>query len=149
MVSSKIVIVAPQTEKEFEAYFLLRYQMLRKPWNKPKGSEKDDMENKCIHAMAIDENNDVVGVCRLQFNSLDEAQIRYMAVAELIQGKGIGKTLINYLENKAREKGIQKIILQSRSSAVEFYIKCGYQVREKSYLMWGEIQHFLMEKNLK
>ena len=149
MVSSKIVIVAPQTEKEFEAYFLLRYQMLRKPWNKPKGSEKDDMENKCIHAMAIDENNDVVGVCRLQFNSLDEAQIRYMAVAELIQGKGIGKTLISYLENKAREKGIQKIILQSRSSAVEFYIKCGYQVREKSYLMWGEIQHFLMEKNLK
>ena len=149
MVSSKIVIVAPQTEEEFEAYFLLRYQVLRKPWNKPKGSEKDDMENKCIHAMAIDENNNLVGVCRLQFNSIDEAQIRYMAVAELIQGKVIGKTLINYLENKAREKGIQKIILQSRSSAVEFYIKCGYQVRGKSYLMWGEIQHFLMEKNLK
>ena len=45
MIFSKITIIEPQTPKEFEAYYLLRYEVLRKPWKQPFGSEKDDMES--------------------------------------------------------------------------------------------------------
>ena len=98
--------------------------------------------------MACDKENTVLGVCRLQLNSPEEAQLRFMAVKENTQGLGIGKKLIAFAELEANEKGASKIILQSREIAVEFYKKCGYTVVKKSFLMWEEIQHYLMEKKL-
>lgn len=98
--------------------------------------------------MACDEKNTVLGVCRLQFNSSTEAQLRFMGVHSDTQGLGIGKKLISYAEQKAKQQGANKMILQAREIAVEFYKKCGYSIVEKSFLMWDEIQHYLMEKNL-
>lgn len=146
--TKEIKITEPQTTEQFEAYFLVRYETLRKPWNQPPGSERDDQENESMHAMACDKNNAVLGVCRLQLNSPAEAQLRYMGVRTEAHGLGIGRKLIEYMENKARVKGATRLILQARENAVEFYKKCGYRVVEKSYLMWDQIQHFLMEKEL-
>lgn len=142
-----VKIIEPQTEEQLEAYYLLRFEVLRKPWNQPPGSEKDDNENNCVHIMAVN-GKEVLGVCRLQFNSGSEAQLRYMGVRKNTQGMGIGKQLINYAEQKARHKKAEKLILQARENAVDFYIKCGYTLLKKSYVMWGQIQHFLMEKKL-
>ena len=122
--------------------------MLRKPWNQPLGSEKDAHEETSIHIMACDEKNTVLGVCRLQLNSSTEAQLRFMGVKENTQGLGIGKKLISYAEQKAKQQGVTKLILQAREIAVEFYKKCGYSIVEKSFLMWDEIQHSLMDKKL-
>ena len=146
---SIISIVEPQTTEEFEAYFLVRYNVLRKPLGKPKGSERDEMEMDCAHAMAIDSNGKIIGVCRLQFNSPTQAQIRYMAVIEKEQGRGIGKRLIQYMEDKAKQRNVENVILHARSSALNFYLNCGYTNNGKSYLMWDSIQHYLMYKFFK
>jgi len=98
--------------------------------------------------MACDDKGDIIGVCRLQMNSASIAQLRFMAVTENKQGTGIGKKLISFAEEKARQKGATTVILQSREIALEFYKKCGYGIKEKSFLMWNEIQHYLMEKKL-
>lgn len=98
--------------------------------------------------MACDQNNIVLGVCRLQFNTPAEAQLRFMGVKQDTQGLGIGKKLISFAEQKAKQKGAAKLILQAREIAVEFYKKCGYTIIEKSFLMWDEIQHYLMKKEL-
>ncbi|MBL0329607.1 MAG: GNAT family N-acetyltransferase [Bacteroidetes bacterium] len=143
-----MIIKEPQTSQEFEAYYLLRYEVLRKPWNQPVGSEKDNFEDSSVHIMACDQNNNILGVCRLQYNSPSEAQLRFMGVRENTQGLGIGKLLIAYAEEKAKQQGATKMILQAREIAVDFYKKCGYQIVEKSFLMWNEIQHYLMEKPL-
>jgi len=143
-----IKITEPQTAEQFEAYYLLRYEVLRKPWNQPPGSEKDAQEHECTHIMAVNEYDEVLGVCRLQLNSSTEAQLRYMGVKSETQGLGIGKKLIAYAEEKARRQGAETMILQAREIAVEFYKKCGYKIAEKSFLMWGEIQHYLMNKDL-
>jgi N-acetylglutamate synthase-like GNAT family acetyltransferase len=143
-----VKISEPHTPEEFGAYYLLRFELLRKPWNRPLGSEKDEHENESIHAMAINEKNKVIGVCRLQFNSDDEAQIRFMAVKENYREQNVGRKLIEYLEEKATKHSAKKVILHSRENAVLFYERCGYVVKEKSYLMWDEIQHYLMEKKL-
>ena len=52
------------------------------------------------------------------------------------------------LLEQAKSLGAQEIILHARENAVNFYKHCGYTVVEKSYLMWGEIQHYLMKKDL-
>ncbi len=146
---SNITIVEPQTSEEFEAYFLVRYNVLRKPWRKPIGSEKDEMEKDCTHAMAIDSNGNIIGVCRLQFNSPSQAQIRYMAVIESEQGQGIGSRLLHYMEDKAKRNNVKNVILHARSSALNFYLNCGYVNNGKSYLLWDSIQHYLMSKFFK
>lgn len=97
-------ICEPKSDDDFKKYYELRWKILREPWNQPRGSEKDEMEDESIHIMACI-GDEVVGVSRLHFNSDEEAQIRYMAVDNAHQRKGIGKTLLRELEKRAREGG--------------------------------------------
>ncbi len=138
----------PVTPEDFEKYYQLRWEVLRKPWNQVKGTEKDDLEDFSFHLMAVDKKNECIGVGRLQFNSNEEAQVRFMGVRNDQQGKGVGKKLIRKLEQKAKEKGVKKIILQARENAVPFYLSIGYKKIEKSFLMWGLIQHYKMQKEI-
>ena len=142
-------IIEPDSSAEFEQYYNLRYEVLRKPWLQPKGSEKDDGDKSSIHRMIIDESNGkAVAVGRLQFNTSEEAQIRYMAVSDNYQLKGYGNIIIKTLEDIALNKGIRNIILQARENALKFYWKNGYEIIEKSYLLFDEIQHWLMVKKI-
>jgi predicted GNAT family N-acyltransferase len=138
----------PQKKSEFKQYYHLRWLLLRAPWNQPEGSEVDNIENQCFHIMAIDDKDDIIGVARLQFNTVTEAQIRYMAASEAHQRHGIGHELVNTLEQHAIKSQHKKIVLDAREPAVPFYEKLGYEVIEKSYLLFDEIQHFRMTKEL-
>jgi len=144
-----VKIIEPNSSAEFEQYYNLRYEVLRKPWLQPKGSEKDDGDKLSIHRMIIDESNGkAVAVGRLQFNTSEEAQIRYMAVSDNYQLKGYGNIIVKTLEDIALNKGIRNIILQARENALKFYWKNGYEIIEKSYLLFDEIQHWLMVKKI-
>ena len=147
MVQETIIIRSPENETEWEEYFSVRYQTLRAPWHQPPGSERDEKENQAIHAAAF-YNSKIIGVARLQQIEPGKGQIRYMGVLPEFNGKGIGSALLQFLENKAKENHITSIILNARENAVPFYIKNGYEVIEKSYLLWNEIQHYLMQKKL-
>jgi N-acetylglutamate synthase-like GNAT family acetyltransferase len=81
-------------------------------------------------------------------SAVRQGQVRCVAVATDQQGKGIGKLIMSYLEKVAMEKGWQEIILEARENAVPFYESIGYSIIEKSYLLFGEIQHYRMKKAL-
>ena len=145
----KITVIEPQTPEEFKQYYSLRYEILRKPWGQPKGSERDNDDEISHHRLIIDEITGVtIAVGRLQFNTKEEAQIRYMAVADNYQGQGLGSKIVTALEDIALDKGARRIILQARKNAVQFYQSNGYKVVEKSYILFDEIQHWLMKKEL-
>ena len=146
------VISQPETKIEYKQYYQLRWKTLRAPWNQPEGSEVDDIEDLCIHIMVIDtnhvENNNVIGVARLQLNSSTEAQIRYMAVAGEYERQGVGRELVKALEQHAKKSSCKNIVLHAREPALGFYQKLGYKVIKKSYCLFDEIQHFQMIKEL-
>ena len=137
----------PQSKNEFERYYELRWRILRAPWNEPKGSEVDDNENDCFHVMATDDDK-VIGVGRLQYNSNNEAQIRYMAVDDNYEGNGIGSSIVNALEQEATRTEHGLVVLDAREPAVGFYKKLGYKVKNKSYVLFDSIQHYRMIKLL-
>ena len=58
------------------------------------------------------------------------------AVANGFQGKGFGSNIINTLEGVALEKGIERIILQARENALQFYKNNGYEIVKKSYILF-------------
>ena len=142
-------IVEPKSLEEMKNYFFLRYKVLREPWKQPIGSEQDSDESSSIHRMIVDSNTSkIIAVGRLHFNNNKESQIRYMAVSPEFQNQGLGTKILFELEKIAISKGANRMILQSRENAIEFYKINGYVARNKTYLLFDKIQHWLMEKKL-
>jgi predicted GNAT family N-acyltransferase len=142
-----VTIKQPESTEELAQYFELRWRILRAPWGEPQGSEIDDIEDRCCHIMAMDDQI-IVGVGRLQFNSADEAQIRYMAVKMDYEGNGIGRIIVNALEQEAMDRNINTVTLDAREPAVGFYQNLGYSVECKSYVLFDKIQHYRMTKQV-
>jgi N-acetylglutamate synthase-like GNAT family acetyltransferase len=136
---------SPKDDKEWEDYFNLRYELLRKPHNQPRGSEKDDKENIAFHCAAF-WDDEIIGVGRLHWIE-DKAQIRYMAVKEDNRNNKIGTKILEYLENQALLKNTKIIFLNARERAVNFYQRNGY-ILVKTLDSFLGIKHFRMEKKL-
>ncbi|GAA5132334.1 bifunctional GNAT family N-acetyltransferase/hotdog fold thioesterase [Thalassotalea piscium] len=140
---------APQNPQEYEQYYQLRWQTLRAPWQQPLGSEQDELETQSVHRMVINEQGQVIAIGRLHFTNHNNAQIRYMAVADSFHGQGLGRVIIDALEQVAKKFGVATITLNAREQAVGFYQKLGYQGDLVSHVLFGEIKHIAMHKLLK
>lgn len=134
--------------RQIDGIINLRYDILRKPWNQPKETATDGMEDKAINAF-IEDDGKVVACGRLQDNGEGVGQIRYMAVNDNYQGKGLGKLIVTKLEEEAKLIGLKTIELQARENALEFYKSQGYIVKETTFKLWDIIQHYLMTKEFK
>jgi predicted GNAT family N-acyltransferase len=140
-------IKSPETELEWDKYFNFRWEMLRKPLGMSKETLKDELEDESHHLVAVDEQKEVIGGGRLHFNNNREGQIRYMAVSNTIQRKGLGSAIVSELEAIAREKGIQEMVLNARENAISFYLSMGYK-ETGPYKSDTGIPHITMCKKL-
>ena len=143
-----MIVRPPQTEEEFERYRDLRWRILRAPWNQPRITDLDDAGTQDFPIMVCEVDGIPIGVGRAHFISEYEAQIRSISVEEEWSGKGIGSIVLKELEKIVTARGAKRIIIHSRSNAVEFYKKHGYKGVEQSYTLFGVIHHFLMEKKI-
>jgi predicted GNAT family N-acyltransferase len=134
-------------DHEWEAYYDLRYRVLREPLNQPRGSERNDGDATGIH-FALYEDKTLKAIARLDRHDETTAQVRFVAVESAEQGKGYGRLIMEATEQHAEANGSTKIILHARDYAVEFYLKLGYTLIEPSHKLFGVLQHFLMEKIL-
>jgi N-acetylglutamate synthase-like GNAT family acetyltransferase len=135
------------TQNQIDTIINLRYDILRMPWNQPKETSSDGMEDTAINAF-IEDNGKAIACGRLQDNGAGVGQIRFMAVDANYQGKGLGKLIVAKLEAEAKRIGLTTIELQARENAVEFYKSQGYSVKETSFKLWDIIQHYLMTKEI-
>jgi thioesterase domain-containing protein len=142
------VCKTPETTKEFEQYYQLRWQLLRAPWQQAKGSEQDDIEAQSCHRMLINKQGEPVAVVRFHFTDQYNVQVRYMAVAKQMQGKGLGQQLMLQIEQQAVKQGAKQITLNARENALPFYQQLGYQNLGFHHQLYDEINHFAMQKQL-
>lgn len=141
-----IEIRAPRDEKEWEDYYDLRYRILRQPLGKERGSERNEGDVSGVH-FALYDNGVLKGIARL--DKTDEpgvAQVRFVAVESDQQGKGYGAEIMEAVEESSQQRGDHKMILHARDYAVDFYLKLGYSIVEKSYKLFDVLQHYLMER---
>jgi len=139
-------IISPTQAHEWKAYFQLRFDVLREPWNQPAGSEVLGDEDQAIHAMAV-EGNEALGVARMHASAPGQGQVRCVAVAKGQQGKGIGKAIMIYLEDIARKKAGTKFYWKPVKMLCPLSA-LGYEIQKESYLLFNEIQHYTMTKSL-
>jgi len=140
-------IRAPHTEKEWESYYDLRYRVLREPLNKPRGSERHEGDETGTH-FALFEGEQILGIARLDRVDHSTCQVRFVAIESNLQGSGLGKRLMEYVENESVKLGFSTMILHARDYALPFYEKLGYTNHGESYKLFDTLQHFEMSKPL-
>ena len=74
-------------------------------------------------------------------------RLRQMAVLNDLQGKGIGRALMNFAENLARDRGYKIMSMHARKNVVSFFEKMGYKVTSGEFIEIT-IPHYVMEKQL-
>lgn len=142
-----IELNTPNSTRDWDDYFHLRWRVLRAPWRQTIGSEKDDLESDSYHLLARI-NDEAVGVGRLHLNTPSEAQIRFMAVAPNYRGKGVGRSILVRLEQEAITMHATQIILNARQTCIGFYQVNGYQSFRAGDTLFGTIEHVVMQKIL-
>jgi len=124
----------------------LRNDILRKPLGLSFTPQELEQEKEEILIGAF-EDDKMLGCCMLIKSDPGSVRLRQMAVTNNLQGKGIGKALMQFAENIARDRGFRKIIMHARKSATGFYEKLGYQVAGDEFVE-VTIPHYVMEKDL-
>lgn len=136
----------PKTRQDLDKYYYLRWRALRQPWNQPKGSEKDELDEKAVHVMAC-EGGYIVGVGRLHMNNPQEARIEHVAAEDGLMEKGAGAGLMEWLEKRASDMGAAEIVLIANEDSLKFYESRGYVKRCGAEPLFG-MNRFIMAKPL-
>ena len=139
---------APHTDAEWASYRELRWRVLRAPWNQPLAPDAGEDEEDQLHAMITNDAGQAIAVGRIIFKPQHEAQIRSMATAEVCRGQGLGRRIMEHLEQAARQRGVKTVSLNARENAVQFYAKLGYEAVGDGPLLFGCIPHTTMRKSL-
>jgi len=131
---------------EYEQMLRLRYDLLRKPLGLSfnPGELEKEKEDVLIGAF---EDDRLLGCCLLTRVDPKTVRLRQMAVPNNLQGKGIGRALMIFAENIARDMGYQTLMMHARTSATGFYEKMGY-VKNDGQFIEVTIPHVVMEKKL-
>ena len=75
-------------------------------------------------------------------------QLRGLFVDKEFQHNGIGKTIVNFVENRLRDSGVNYLWMNARESAVLFYLKLNYSNSKISYVINEIGLHYLLYKKL-
>ena len=78
--------------------------------------------------------------------SLDGGWVRTVFVEPSVQGKGVGRLLMDRVERAAREAGLQTVNVPSSVTAEPFYAQLGFKAVRDSY--HGEERTIIMERSL-
>jgi len=132
--------------REYQQMLQLRNDVLRKPLGLKFTPDELEKEKEEILIGAFEEER-MLGCCMLIKVDSSTVRLRQMAVLNNLQGKGIGRALMQFAENIARDRGFRKIMMHARKSATGFYEKLGYHVAGNEF-QEVTIPHFVMEKNL-
>jgi predicted GNAT family N-acyltransferase len=132
--------------EEYRQMVRLRDEILRKPLGLHFTTEELEAEKQNLHIAAF-EDDQMLGCCMLVEEEPEMVRLRQMAVINDLQGKGIGRALMQFAENLARDRGYKKITMHARKNATGFYEKMGYR---KKGVEFEEITipHYVMEKEL-
>ena len=132
--------------REYQQMVQMRMDILRKPLGLSFSPEELEKEKGEVLIGAF-EDEKMLGCCMLIKQPDNTVRLRQMAVMNNVQGKGIGRALMNFAENLARDMGYKKLLMHARKTASGFYEKQGYRITGDEFTE-VTIPHYVMEKDL-
>ena len=104
---------------EYRQMVKLRDDVLRKPLGLGFTPEELEEEKGNMLIGAFEED-DILACCMLVEENPTTVRLRQMAVLNDLQGKGIGRALMTFAENIARDRGYKILSMHARKNATGF-----------------------------
>lgn len=124
----------------------LRREILRRPLGLDFNPDELASEKDQFHFAAFFKQK-TVAVLLFKVSESGVLKMRQVAVKQDFQNMQIGRTLVLFSENWAKEHGFHRIELHARATAVDFYKNMEYQI-SGSVFEEVSIPHFAMFKNI-
>jgi predicted GNAT family N-acyltransferase len=125
----------------------MRYAILRAPLELDWSTEDLAAEAEELHFGLFDDYDALVACAVVRLLSENTAKLRQMAVAGQLRGIGAGRQMLAGVEAALRPRGIRKIEMDARKTAIGFYEKSGYHVEGGEFIQ-VTIPHFKMVKDI-
>ena len=129
---SEVTIVPVKNEGDLLQALAIREVVFIEEQHVPESMERDAEDARAYHVLAM-QGGHAIGTGRLvilpappEGESGTWAQVGRMAVLQSHRKGGIGSKLMLALEEEARRRGVNGIILHAQLYALEFYRKHGY-----------------------
>jgi predicted GNAT family N-acyltransferase len=107
---------------------------------------RDADEAQIVHIVARDAEGNAIGTARLVLDSATP-RIGRMAVVRIWRKHGVGRALLNFLCDYAKERGYKEVRLNSQTHATAFYYKQGFLSHGEEFIEAG-IPHLEMRRAL-
>jgi predicted GNAT family N-acyltransferase len=140
--SCKIVV----NDCELKGAFEVRKQVFVEEQGIPEDLELDEYDMEAMHMVAKDGER-IVGTARVLFLAASQAKLERMAILKPFRHRGIGKSIISFLDEEFKNRGIEQVVLHAQCSAVNFYKSCGFEESGSPFWEVG-IKHVKMQKRL-
>ncbi len=139
-------IVIAKDKKTLEDAFKVRKVVFVDEQKVPPEEEIDQYEDESVHFVVYNDNDEPIGAGRLR-NVNGYGKIERICVLLDYRNTGIGKLLMEKIMQYAKDKGYEKVKLNSQSHAIPFYEKLGFFITSEEFFEAG-IPHRTMEKML-
>lgn len=131
---------------EYEVSIDIRDEAFRKPWGMNiRDEDLTGDRNMDMYGAYLD--GKMIGTVFLTEDDKETARVKSVAILEKYRRHGLGRYMMDFIEDRARDKGYIKVNLMGRVSAEDFYHKLGYSSISKHY-DYHTIPHLDMTKEL-
>ena len=109
--------------------------------------------DKRAYFVAEDDTGRIIGgVGIAEFSAIEScAEIQKLYLSDAAKGKGLGRRLLEYAEEQARQMGFERLYLENRSSlvaAIRLYEELGYREIEKPDFIFHSTMDLFYVKSL-
>jgi len=132
--------------EDYEVSIDIRNECFRKPWGMDIRDE-DLSGDKDMDMYGAYLDGKMIATVFLTQDDEETARVKSVAILEEYRGYGLGRYLMDFIEDKAREKGYKRVNLMGRVWVEGFYHKLGYKTISEPY-DYHTIPHIDMTKEL-
>lgn len=137
--------IIAQKQKHFYDQVIVRSQVFIIEQNVPIEEEIDVLDREALQFITYDKNKPV-GAARFRIvNGL--GKIERVCVLKSYRKKGVGKLIMETIEDYAKKQQIKQIVLHAQLRALPFYKQLGYTEHGEIFLD-ANIEHKTMNKML-
>ncbi|HOH09057.1 MAG TPA: GNAT family N-acetyltransferase [bacterium] len=105
--------------------------------------EVDELEHSALHILG-EMAGEPMAAARIRFLG-EYAKLERIAVRKAWRGRGLGRELVEYMIEVARERGFHKFKMHAQAHLVEFYRVHGFEPKGEMF-QEAKIDHYLMVK---
>ncbi|MEC9071499.1 MAG: GNAT family N-acetyltransferase [Myxococcota bacterium] len=132
---------------ERDAAYALRFRVFVDEQKVPEDEELDDIDEVAWHVVLLTDDGRAIATGRAIMRG-DIGKMQRIAVDADCRGLGLGRVVMDRLEDWARDQGATIARLEGQVQAIPFYEKLGYVPYGEVY-MDCDIPHRWMDKELK